>query len=768
MKYSRNPEKRLHQMLAAFLIVVPMGNQLIAQNENTTEDIFEMDPFVVQTAQGNAYTTESSNSATLVAMQRDQIPFITSVVTEQLIEDLAMDNLADFAKLVAGVSLETNSAIADEIGQPAQTFRVRGFLSQPLYNGFRTGGRMSSVDNIGRIEVSKGPNSVLYGQSAGGGIINIIPKAPRFDEAHADFTAGIGNEGYRRASFDAGGPIAGDNVGKLAFRIGGGYTDYEREQIFFEHTTEALNAAVTWMPAKRVKLDVVAEYQQFDIIPSRTAAFVSVGSGPDRVIDPFNRLRNDRNFSYTGPFTNNKFETSIVSSYLTSKLADSLTLRIGGFWSQQVEDGRRFVGAFGLGTSETASSPFEKRDSTDIMRGYKIDLLHTMTLGGFTLDSLLGYERYNQNNDLFAIRTDRLSVTIPFSRRTIASDWPAPPPLNEFNNLRIDQRSSTETTNLRFSQVVTTEDGKGTLLWGVARGEGDATIDNRLSNQRDTLDGDDTTYTAGVSYKVMESEERSITLFANYSTSFLIQPGNQQNPEDFRGFTTVDELRDFVNNVQPNAPDPEEGDGYELGFRYAIPEQGLVASVAWFDQSRENIGRTFFVRENYVEGINSEDVLATFILASGEENIKGIELDLTWAPTPALTLLFGAAFADGEVVSNISAPDEVGLDLVRAPETMLNGWIKYTLQEGSLTGLSLGAGASYRDSTRVLPSLNDRYRISDSYTDVEALVRYDFTLMGLKQYVSLNIKNLLDDDWVDEANWLSNPRLYRFHYGVSW
>ena len=768
MKIPQTSTRPLRQFSLAVVFLLPAGSALMAQDRTTTEDIFEMDPFIVQTGQSNGYTADTSNSATLVALRRDRIPFITSVVTSQLLDDLAIDNVADFSKLVAGVSLDDNAAIADEVGSSSQNFRVRGFVSEPLYNGFRTGGRNASVDNIGRIEVSKGPNSVLYGQSAGGGIINIIPKAPRFDAAHADFKVGVGTNSYERATFDAGGPIEGDNIGKLAFRIGGGHLNYERDEIFFENTTENLSAAVTWLPTSRVKLDVVAEFQKFDITPSRTAAFVSTGSGPDRVIDPFNRLRNDRNFSYTGPDTNNLFENSIVSSYLTSTLTENLTLRIGGFWSQQDQDTMRFVGAFGLGTNESSSSPYEKRDATKLMRGYKIDLLHSMTAGGFTFDSLIGYEQYNQNNDLFAIRTERLPVSIPFSRRPVAGDWPAPPPLNEFDTLRIDEKTTSETTNLRFSQVITTEDERGTFLWGVARGEGDASVLNRLTNQRGEVDGSDTTYTAGLSYKLTETEDRAVTLFANYSTSFLIQPGNQQNPADFEGFTDVEELRQFVNNITPNAPEPEEGSGYELGIRYAIPKHGLVTSIAWFDQSRENIGRIFLVRENAVAGVESEEVLGTFLLASGEEESKGIELNLTWNPTPELSFLFGATFADGEVVSNTSTPEEVGLGLVRSPETMINGWVKYTLQDGSFTGLSIGAGATYKDSSRISPSINNRYRVSDNYTDVQAMIRYDFTAFGKDQYLSLNIKNLFDDDWVNESNWLSEPRLFRFHYGISW
>lgn len=739
-----------------------------AQEENLMEDIYEMDPFVVPSNTADGYSPEYSNSATLISLQRDRIPFLTTVVTDSLIDDIAITNLADLSGLVSGMSVDTNPAIADEQGQPNQAFRVRGFLSQPLYNGFQTGGRISSVDNIGRVEISKGPNSVLYGQSSGGGIVNIIPKYARFDSAHAKVEVGAGNLDYGRARFDIGGPLATEKVGKVAFRLGGGWTEYSREQVFFKSEAATLSSALTWILTSNIKLDINAEYQDLKIIPSRTAAFVTTGSGVDRVVDPFNRLRNDRNFSYTGPYTKNNFETAIASAYLTAKLVDSLTLRVGGFWSQQTEDSLRYVGAYGLATNESASSPFEKRDSLDTMRGIKLDLLHSMEVSGFTFDSLIGYEQYQQNIKLGAIRTAAFPVTIPFSRRTIVSDWPKPPALNEFTNLRTDTRTKSDIKNIRFSQIVTTNDGKGTLLWGVAYGEGESRITNNLIAAADTQKGDDITYTFGISYRILERDTVAMTLFGNYSTSFLIQAGNQQNPEDFRGFATVDALRDFVNNVQPNSMDPEKGEGFEVGARFAFKERNLNLTLTYFDQSRTNIGRTFFVRENYVAGVDSEAVLATFFLASGEENSKGLEIDLNWKPTNSLEFIFGATLSDGKVVSNISAPGEVGLGLVRSPETMLNGWVKYRFMEGPLSGLSLGLGANYSDSTRILPSLNDQYRVSDYYTDVQAMARYEFQIGDLMHSVSLNVRNLLDDEWVDEANWLSNPMLVRVHYGLSW
>lgn len=739
------------------------------------DDIFELDPFVVPGENDRIYDPQFSNSATLVAIERDRIPFITAVITESLMNDMGINNLADISLLIPGMSMDTNPAIADEQGQPALQFRVRGFQSRPLYNGFQTGGRIGSAANIARVEVSKGPNSVLYGQSSGGGIVNLIPRSPQFDEAHLSLEAGLGNRSFYTASFDAGGPLQGDNLGQMAFRVGGSWTEFQREQIFFQNKTGALNSAFTWIPVPRLKFDVVAEYVNMDMVPSRTAAFVSVGSGPDRVSDPFNRQRNDRNFNYTGPFTNNIFETAVVSGYATATLMDGLTLRLGGIWNRQTEDSMRFVGAYGLGTAVTASSPFEKRDVTDTLHGYKVDLLYRAQLGGFSIDSILGYESYRQSDATQAIRTGNatgaqvsLPVTIPFDRSTVVSDWPAPPPLSSFTHRRTDDRRRTENTNLRFSQIITSPDERWTAILGIARGEGEARITNLISDLSNSLEGSATTYNVGVSYRVIDNQQTRLTLFGNYSTSFLLQEGNQQNPADFMGFATVDELRAFVNSLAPRPIAPEKGDGFELGGRVTLMEGQLTVSAAYFDQSRTNIRRSFFVRASNVAGITDETVLATYFLASGEENIRGVDFDVTWRPMPGLNFIGGATFANGKVKSNINEPGEEGLSLPLTPETMLTGWVRYDFADGPVAGLSLGLGANYTGSARMLPAFNDRFRISDSYTDVMAMVRYTFNLGNQEHEATVHVRNLFDSQWTNEANWLSEGRQIRLTYLVRW
>ncbi len=64
--------------------------------------------------------------------------------------------------------------------------------------------------NIDRIEVLRGPASVLYGDGAIGGVINVVPKKPVAAPITAA-RAALGSDGVKRLAFDSGGPI-GESV----------------------------------------------------------------------------------------------------------------------------------------------------------------------------------------------------------------------------------------------------------------------------------------------------------------------------------------------------------------------------------------------------------------------------------------------------------------------------------------------------------------------------------------------------------------------------
>lgn len=101
-------------------------------------------------------------------------------------------------------------------GNGGSSLATRGFTGHgsvmQLYDGTRLYVGSGTVTfpfdawSAERIEVLRGPASVLYGEGAVGGVVNVVPKRPTRDFRN-EATVGIGTDGVRRGAFGSGGPL---------------------------------------------------------------------------------------------------------------------------------------------------------------------------------------------------------------------------------------------------------------------------------------------------------------------------------------------------------------------------------------------------------------------------------------------------------------------------------------------------------------------------------------------------------------------------------
>ncbi|MFM0740577.1 TonB-dependent receptor [Paraburkholderia xenovorans] len=101
-------------------------------------------------------------------------------------------------------------------GNGGTALTVRGFSGQEsvmtLYDGTRLypgAGTMTfpfDTWSVERIDVLRGPASVLYGEGAIGGVVNVVPKRPQRDYA-TTLQLGVGTEGQKRVAFDTTGAL---------------------------------------------------------------------------------------------------------------------------------------------------------------------------------------------------------------------------------------------------------------------------------------------------------------------------------------------------------------------------------------------------------------------------------------------------------------------------------------------------------------------------------------------------------------------------------
>lgn len=110
-----------------------------------------------------------------------------------------------------------------------------------------------------RIEVLKGPASVLYGQAAPGGLINAVSKRPTA-ERRAELDLHWGTYSRLEAGLDLSGPFTQDRT--LLYRLVGFGRDSDTQIDFVKDDRKYVAPSLTWLPGKDTRLTVLASYQE--------------------------------------------------------------------------------------------------------------------------------------------------------------------------------------------------------------------------------------------------------------------------------------------------------------------------------------------------------------------------------------------------------------------------------------------------------------------------------------------------------------------------
>lgn len=158
-------------------------------------------------------------TATKTPHALENVPVTTAVITEKDIERTNAQNVGQALRWLPGINIRTN-------GYSRATVKIHGLPSKytlVLIDGQRLKGRHADsidigqvpVDMIDRIEVVKGPASVLYGSDAVAGVVNVITKAPP-DRTIFDGYASYGTGETIRAMMTLGG-----RFGRFHYIVGG-------------------------------------------------------------------------------------------------------------------------------------------------------------------------------------------------------------------------------------------------------------------------------------------------------------------------------------------------------------------------------------------------------------------------------------------------------------------------------------------------------------------------------------------------------------------
>jgi iron complex outermembrane recepter protein len=678
--------------------VVPSSTGLMlnltASSPETEDDEIEI---TVTGEQQRGYRVPSASTATGTDTPILETPFSIQVIPQEVIRDQQAIQIKDALSNVSGVAYR-----GDVQGRSGNTFIIRGFSDiQVLRDGFRRFGAggdgegtaqpITEVANLERIEVLKGPASILYGAIEPGGLINLVSKQPLsqpFYEAELQF----GSRGLVRPRFDISGPLTEDR--KVLYRLNGLYYSLGNFRNLEQNDQKFLIApALTWKINDRTDLNLSLEY----VSATRPADF-GIPSKDGKVVDvPRDRVITEPNDTVSS--------SSLDISYrLEHRIDDNWKLRNAfRYSSSQYDFGvvalpLAFDPATNIVTRSLASQDSETKNytfQTNVVGEFATgDVKHTL-LGGvdYVYRTSRTFSRVDFTprpldifNPIYGLAKPAKDSIEPFGGNDSSlSSWGffLQDQISIFKNLKLLAGIRYDT----FSQRTVNLPGSSTEL-------GETTINAGAVTPR-----------IGLLYQLSDT----LSLYGNYSQSF--------SPN-----TAV------TASGQPL--EPQRGRGYEFGIKADLLDSKLFATLAYFDITKQNVAVT-------------DPSFPLFSIASGEQRSRGIEFDVSGELSPGWKVIASYAYIDGKVTAD-SDPANVGKKLFGVPEHSASLWTTYEIQSGDLQGLGAGLGFNFVGDRQ--GDLANTYTVG-SYFTTNAAIFYKRD----NWRVALNFKNIGDVKYIESS-----------------
>ena len=669
-----------------------------AQQTGQVQENQQLKPIVVssgreqETATGpvNGYVAKRSATGTKTDTPIVETPQSISVITAEQMQDQAVQSVGQALRYTPGVIGEQYGGLNTTIDY----FTVRGFPNQfPFVDGLSTQTYFTllapAVNPYGleRIDVLRGPASVLYGQNIPGGMINLVTKRPTDDPIH-EVSLDTGSHGEVGGRFDFSGPVTQD--GTLLYRLTGdmgttgSQVDYQTDKHFY------IAPALTWKPSADTTFTLLSHFS-YRNSSYPTADLPAIGT---LYASPYGKIGTNV-FDGEPDFNEIRRTEAAIGYEFEHRFNDWFTVRQNVRYTHVNLD-EDIVGDAGLRDDLAtinryayAAQASVNTITVDNQAQFKFStgpLQHTALVG---FDYLHSVDRWAEND---ATSVPSLNLYNPVYGGPITLGG-----VDYSVEHHLDQAGLYAQDQIRFGKLAAT--------FGVRQDWANTDEDNRLTGQTDQSNSEQRfTYRAGLVYLF----DNGFAPYVSYSTSF--QPG--------------------LGTTYNGAPlKPTTGKSVEAGIKYQPPGQKSFAMLSVYNIQQKNVTETDF---DHPQG--------NYVVQTGGVRVRGIELSGVADLGAGLNLTAAYTYMDGLITA--SDQGYTGNQPVNVPHNMASLWIDKTFQQGPLKGFGLGGGVRYMG-----PQFGDEANTlrMASVTLYDAAVHYDIEHWRF----SVNAQNLFDRIYVN-------------------
>lgn len=751
--------------LAGTLTALPTGAAPSASADVADMDISELvnvrvSPFDVASHLDRGYRASNAVSGSRFDTPIRELPFAIQAFTETFIDDQKPIGLHDIARYSPGVTYRSN-----DFNEGNANLAIRGFAVsstpgavQVLRDGVH-GPSILDFTNVARVEVVKGPSSFLYGQVAPGGIVNVITKSPqRRFAGTAELSAG--SYGQYRAEADLTGPLSPT----LFYRLAASYDQDIHYWQPYDGRSRNIAPSLLWQPHERVSVSL--GYENFRKLESpqvmqkpgygRQAGIVPTPGDPNLQGVDVPGLPDDWNSMSDVDYR--RSETEALNAWVDVKADERWSLR-AGYARLHYRIDALFSGNLGMANNTSFLQGRRLRQQSYANWGETLsaDAVGRYRFGGLSLRLLLGAQHVKRRFDNQAgqapndpaLGSDPIASPLPLWDLRDPSTWnrAVDIPFAALTENRADRRSDFTDKSLYAGSTFGLLDDRLLLLAGWRLTRTESRLADHLTGRTDHLSARKVTPQFGVLYKL----DPQLSAFASYAESFV--PGAQV-------------LNRLDGSRAPAAP--TQGQGWDLGLKAELLGGRLSGTLTVFDLRNTDI-------VNDIAQTDPSGSVIIYNLQSGKQRSRGVELDMTIAPTERWQVYASYSYMDARIVevtgndAALLAQDPATLDaagqlnyksvhllhgarLQMSAPHLANLWTRHELPGGAY----LGGGVNVVHDQTLLPDGPPSSR--QSYTLLNALAGWSWRQGGRRMSLELTGRNLTGEQYRPSQSTRARPR----------
>jgi catecholate siderophore receptor len=711
-------------LAAALTLILSPTTPAYAQSINrdaVAQTATELDTVEVIGKTDYRYVQKRSTTATKTNTNLLDVPQAVTVITQDLIQDLGIQGMADAVRYVPGIGITQGEGNRDGL-----VFRGNSSTADLFIDGMRDDVQYyRDTYNIDRIEAFKGPNAMIFGRGSPGGLLNRVTKVADWETAR-EFGLQFGSWDKKRLTADVNQPI--NDV--AAFRVTGVYEDSEGFRDGFELKREGINPTLSLRPGENTLVTLGYEYFHDERtadrgIPSRPASQTFNGTRYP--------VETDRETFFGDPAGSptwvdvNAFNALVQHQFGNGALLRSRT--------RYADYDKLYQNVFPGNVNATGTTVALSAYNNDTQRNNlfnQTDLTFDFATGAVKHKFLVGAELGRQETD-----NERRSGTFtPGQSACLAGSTSSSciVPLADpnvslsvvyANNSANGSGDARNTGVTKVAALYAQDQIEFSPNWEAVVGvrydrfDVDFTdLRNGVATDRRDLSSSDNLISprVGLIYKPAEN----LSFYTSYGITYLPRSGEQ--------------LASLAFSTQ--SLDPEEFKNYEIGAKWDITPR-LGATAALFRLDRSNVA--------VVDPADPTNI--RMVLFSGDsQRTEGVELSLSGEVTEAWQIIASYTYQEAEITRDIrtsaTSVTPKGTELAQTPKQMVGLWNRFDLSPN----WGVGLGAIYR---------GESYATTSNAVTLKSYARYDgavYYTVNDNIDLQLNVENLFNKKYFPSAH----------------